>query len=80
MSRVIGYVYLYASYATSFLSLLSIVLLVGGHFALKCAAAEQHCRISVERLAGWQGTAIPAGESGGRCRLLPTRTRLVTGA
>jgi hypothetical protein len=72
VSRVVGFVYLYVSYATALLSLLSLVLLFAGVAALKCTAAERHCRVALGRLA--------AAESQGSCPVPLSRARLVIGS
>jgi hypothetical protein len=51
MSRVIGFVYRYASYFTTLLSLMSVVVFLAGHMTFSCAATEKRCRVAFGQLA-----------------------------
>ena len=79
MSRVIGFVYAYSFYVTSFLSLLSMVVLFGGIAALKCAAAERHCTVPFGKLAAARQPVLMAGMRGGPCGTRVTRASLIVG-
>ena len=74
MTRVIGFVYSYTFYVTSFLSLLSVIVLLGGIATLKCATAGDRCDVPFGRLAAGQKPVSVAAE---RCGASITRVNLV---
>ena len=74
MIRVIGFVYAYTFYVTSFLSLLSIIVLLGGIAALKCATMGDRCDVPFGRLAAGRPNVSTAAE---RCGSSITRVSLV---
>ena len=84
MSRVIGFVYAYSFYVTSFLSLLSLVMLFGGIAALKCAAAERHCTVPFGKLAAARQPILmmlvsDSGMRAGPCGTRVTKASLIAG-
>jgi len=66
MSRMIGFVYRYASYFTTFLTLMSVVSFFVGHMALGSAVTEQHCRLGFRNLPMARVSGV--GEDSRFCR------------
>jgi len=62
VSRVIGFVYSYAFYVTSFLSLLSILALLGGLAALRCATMGNRCDMPFGKVAAGRPAMSTAAE------------------
>jgi hypothetical protein len=75
VSRVIGFVYSYTFYVTSFLSLLSIIAFLGGVATLKCAAAGSRCTVPFGKVAA--GRPDPLSPAAERCGASIGRVGLV---